>query len=47
MHAVLRLILGDKRTAVVGLVCGAFLGIVSVALAAQATSGIVYSPTIL
>ncbi|WP_249020233.1 hypothetical protein [Conexibacter sp. S30A1] len=36
----------SKRTAVVGLVCGAFLGIAAIALAAQATSATGYTPVV-
>lgn len=44
MNKLIRLLDKSKRMAVVGLICGAFLGIVSVALAAEATSSTGYTP---
>ena len=46
MHKLIRLLGESKRMAVVGLICGAFLGIASVALAAQATSATGYTPVV-
>lgn len=47
MRGLLRVILGSKKTVILGLVCGAFLGATSVALAAvSAKSGVAQTPTI-
>ena len=46
LRTLIRILAESKRTAVVGLVCGAFLGIAAIALAAQATSATGYTPVV-